>query len=1082
MIRGSFLARRAGSSRLLLGTIMLTVLVTAALGAALATFAAQSLPQAVRTQLTRSPDLPIAVNGAMSGPQAASASWVIGRALGGALAGVPYQFDRALWSDPLGLPAPRRSAVIPVVEVAAVDQIAAYAGLASGRWPGPARPGQPLGVALPVTAARQLHARPGTILPSRDRISNARVPLLVTGLYRPRDPGSGYWGIDLIGPSGIRTQPPFVSYGPAVASPAAFGPGGLTVSKASWITLPDATRIRDGDLTSLAARVSQAVAFLQGLNSLGGVDVSTGLPPLLSGLASNLVVARSLLIIGALQLVLLAAAALALAARLLAGHREVESALLSARGGTRWQLARPSLAEALFIGGAAAAAGVLAGTRLATLLVRITQPGVVVSHSAIPASAWWSAVAALALAVAIVVWPAIRPPATGAVRVRRGRQAALAGVARGGADLALLALAALAVWELRTYSAVAHPASGGIGIDPVIAVAPALALAAVTVLPLRLLPVGARLIERVVTRGRRLAAALAGWQISRRPIRQSGPFLLVILATAAVTLALAQYQTSRQSAADQAAFAAGADLRADLAAPLPLEAAGVIARSPGVRHAMPVSQLSSPSGEMLAVDARAAAATVLLRGDLAPDPAGRLWPRIIPARAAPGLAIPGRPARLEIMASLTPGSAAAAPGPASLVVSIQDSDGIVYLVAADSLPADGRTHALTAVLSPARQAAYPLRLLGLSFTYNLPHYTQLGARAGAARLVIGGLSADPGAGGPFAPGRALASWTTAVSSTGLGGGQPGGAAWNGVPPVLTGWQSAGHSQRLGLLAGFSLSAEALRTNLTPDAGFTGEVMITAPPAAGAVPAIATAGFLSANRVQAGATVAVAVDGVTVAVRIAAVVSAFPTVGTGSALIVDQAPFQAFLASRSAPPPPVSEWWLATSGGAVPAVLRGAVVTSRSAQATALLSDPLSAPPRQAALAIGLAAVLLAAIGFSISVAATVRARRAESAVLSALGVAKAGQAAQLCLEQLMLAGPAAAAGLLVGAGLAWLVVPAVTLTATAAPPFPPVLVQIPVGWAVLLAAAVAVLPVLAAAASIARRPDPAAELRAAEMS
>jgi hypothetical protein len=259
-------------------------------------------------------------------------------------------------------------------------------------------------------------------------------------------------------------------------------------------------------------------------------------------------------------------------------------------------------------------------------------------------------------------------------------------------------------------------------------------------------------------------------------------------------------------------------------------------------------------------------------------------------------------------------------------------------------------------------------------------------------------------------------------------------------------------------------------------------MITAPPAAAAVPAIATAGFLHANRVQAGATVAVPVDGVTVAVRIAAVVSAFPTVGTGSALIVDQAPLQAVLASRSAPPPPVTEWWLATSGNAVPPALRGAAVTSRSAQAAALLGDPLSAPPRQAALAIGLAAVLLAAIGFSISVAASVRARRAESAVLSALGVAKSAQAAQLCLEQLMLAGPAAAAGLLAGAGLAWLVVPAVTLTTTAARPFPPVLVQIPVGWAVLLAAVVAVLPVLPAAASSARRPDPAAELRAAETS
>jgi len=1084
MIRGSFLARRAGSARLLLGTFMLTVLITAALGAALVSFAAQSLPQAVRTQLTRSPDLSISVNGAMQGPQVAGASSVIGRALGGALAGVPYQLDRALWSDPLGLAAPRGSAVTPVVEVAVMQQIAAHAVLTSGRWPGPDRPGQPLGVALPVQAAQQLHARPGTTLLPRDRITNAPVPLRVTGLYRPRDPGSGYWGIDLIGVSGISSQPPFVSYGPAVASPAAFGPGGLAVGRVSWITLLNAARIRDGDLTSLSARVSRAVAFLQGSNSLGGVQVSTGLPPLLNGLASNLVVANSLLIIGALELVLLAVAALALAARLLAGQREEESALLNARGATRWQLARSSLAEALLIGGVAAAAGVLAGTRLAALLIRITQPGTAASHSQIAGSAWWAAGAVLALAVVIAAWPALRPAATGAVRVRRGRQAALAGAARGGADLALLALAGLAVWELHTYSAVAHPAAAGIGIDPVIAVAPALALAAVTIIPLRLLPAAAKLIERVAARGRRLAAALAGWQISRRPIRQSGPFLLVILATAAVTLALAQYQSARQSAADQAAFAVGADLRADLGVPLPLPAAGMIARSPGVRDAMAVAPVSlGTSGELLAVNARAAPATVLLRSDLTAYPARQLWPRLFPSAAATGLAIPGRPARLQIMASLTAGSAIDSPGPAAVLVTIQDADGIVYLVSAGRLPADGHAHALTAVLSPARQAAYPLRLLGLSVTYNLPPDNRPGARAGAARLVISGLGAGPGAGGTFAPGRALASWTAAMSSTGLEGPfSPGTGAETGLPPGAAGDQSAGGSQRFGFSAGFSPSTAYLNENRIPDAGFTGELTITAPDAADTVPAIATAAYTRANRVQAGATVAASVNGVTILMRIAAVVRAFPTVGTGSALIVDQAPVQAILASRSATPLLVTEWWLATSGSAVPAVLQGATLTSRSAQAADVLSDPLSAVPRQAALAIALAAMLLAAIGFSISVAASVRARRAESAVLTALGVARSAQAAQFCLEQLMLSGPAAAVGLLVGTGLAWLVVPAVTLTTTAASPFPPVLVQVPVGWAALLAAALAALPVLAAAASTARRPDPAAELRTAEAS
>ena len=1089
MIRGSFLARRINSARLLLGTITLTVLITAALGAALASFAAQSLPEAARSQLIGSPALSIAVSGSMTASQVGPASRAVGGSLGGALSGVPYQIDRALWSDPLGLPAPKGSGTVPIVQVADVQRIQDHAVLTAGAWPGAPSPGRPIGVALPALAARELHAGPGTILRTSDRITNARVPLLVTGVYRVSDPAAGYWSLNLIGTSGVSVQAPFVSYGPAVASPAAFGSGGLAVGKASWIVLPDGAAIGDDRLGPLAAKVSAAAASLQASNNLGGVGVSTGMPRLLDGLATSLVVARSLVVIGALQLLLLAAAALALAARLLARHRDEESALLGARGATRWQLARPTLIETLLFGGLAALAGVLAGTRLAAVLVRLTESGRGLNISGIPASAWWAAAAALVLAAVVVLWPALRPAGTAP---RRGRQAALAGLARAGADLVLLALAVVAVWELHTYSAVAHSAVGGLGIDPVIAVAPALALAAVTAVSLRLLPAVARLLELVAAQGRRLAAALAGWQISRRPLRQSGPFLLVILATAAATLALAQYQSASGSADDQAAFAAGADLRADLAAPLALPAAGQIARSPGIRAAMPVATASAgQTGELIALDARTAPATVLLRGDLSPVPAAQLWQRLIPARAPGGLAIPGRPASLTITASLKPGSAALAPGPAAVTLSVQDADGIVYLVGAGTLPADGRTHALTASLSPARQAAYPLRLLGMSLNYVLPNYRP---SAGAfvppqhgpqARLQIGGITTGPG-GRAFASGAALGSWGLGTSATGVyGPGQPViafQAADNGALPWVTSWKRAASGQQLLFSPGFSPSADSIAENNEVDAGFTGQLNIAVGPPPGPVPAIATSSFLQNAHGHVGSLLPVPVDGVTILMRIVASMNEFPGNGSGSALIVDQAPVQAILAARSATPLPVTQWWLATGGSAVPAALRGASVTSRAAQAATLLRNPLSALPRQAGLAIGLAAVLLAAIGFSISVAASVQARRAESAVLSALGVARSAQAGQLCLEQLLLSVPAAAGGLLVGTGLAWLVVPAITLTATAGRPFPPVQVQVPLGWAALLALVLAGLPVLAAAVTTARRPDPAVELRAAEAS
>jgi predicted lysophospholipase L1 biosynthesis ABC-type transport system permease subunit len=77
------------------------------------------------------------------------------------------------------------------------------------------------------------------------------------------------------------------------------------------------------------------------------------------------------LLVGELELLLLAGAALTLTTRTLVIQREDESALLAARGAGRWQLARLALAEALLLAiagtGAGLVAGVLLARRLATL-------------------------------------------------------------------------------------------------------------------------------------------------------------------------------------------------------------------------------------------------------------------------------------------------------------------------------------------------------------------------------------------------------------------------------------------------------------------------------------------------------------------------------------------------------------------------------------------------------------------------------------------------------------------------------------------------------------------------------------------
>jgi hypothetical protein len=278
---------------------------------------------------------------------------------------------------------------------------------------------------------------------------------------------------------------------------------------------------------------------------------------------------------------------------------------------------------------------------------------------------------------------------------------------------------------------------------------------------------------------------------------------------------------------------------------------------------------------------------------------------------------------------------------------------------------------------------------------------------------------------------------------------------------------------------------------------SGQLTLT-PQAPAVLPGLATQRYLTASNANVGSTVQTFINGTTVSVKIVAAVSNFPTVsGTGGGLIVDLGSVQAMLARGGLEAAPVTQWWLATRGQnpeargtpgvpgpAPPGLSRlvppGSAATSASGTTAALLSDPLSTLPQQGLLAVTIAAAVLAITGFCVSIAAGVRQRRAENALLAALGVAPRAAAGQLCLEKLMLSVPSALAGLVLGVVLAELLVPAITLTSAATLPVPPVLIEF--GWTqtLLLALAVAVLPVLAAALTLARRPDAAAELRAAE--
>ena len=1094
--RGPMATRRMTAHWVVLAAAALTTLVAAAVAATLAVFAGQALPLAVQHDLVTAPDTTLSMNALVSGPsQAAQGSATLRAQIAAAMPGIPFSLQEAFWSSPLGLvpgalpatPANAGKGNTALLQAASMKGIASHAVLVAGRWPatsGGTRPGA-IPAALPVSAAALLHVSAGDVLRLRDQGTNALVSFDITGVFTRRQ-GSGaansYWNLSYIPASGMSTESGSTTYGPLIVSQAAFGTA-LTMSSGSWVGQPDMTAFSDSDLNPIAANLTNLSKSLPTASFLNGAQLTTSLPSVLSGANSDLVVARSVLVISALQLLVLAIAALLAVARLLAAQREGESALLVARGATRSQLTRLTAAEVVPLSALVSIAGAVAGIWLASALASAGPLGTAgIQLAGRPGS--WSDATAAALVVAVIAVAALlapgATPSPTAARVRRGRQAMVAGVARAGLDIALVVLAVLAGWQLRQYSAASN--GGTAGIDPVLALAPALALAAGSVAALRLLPLAARTTDRLAARGKGLVTSLAGWQFSRMPIRQGSAALLLIMAVAAGTLALAQHESWTRSASDQAIFATGGDVQVNLPAQLEPGGVGAVTDARGVTHSLAVAaDIQASPGEMIAVDSAQAAQVARLRGDESRLPAASLFRAITPSGGLPGAVLPApqpgaRAGTIRLTAALglhlpvsTRDSRALAAqlGPVTVTLTILDATGSAYQVAAGTLVADGLPHLLVASLG-GNQARYPLRVTAITATYLMPLRA-----APSLALTVSGLP--------------LAGWTGDASSPALDDWLA--SQWPPPPSAPPGRVSAHITSRAATFAFSSgYGQETTGGVATPPATAIPANLVLLPSAARVttIPAIATGAFMDTNGTVIGSVVPASIEGEEVPLRIVAEVTSFPTVtAPGGALITDLGSIQGYLARQSAPTLPVTQWWLATADGSVPPALTASVpagtdITSAAGLATAVTSDPLSAAPQLALLAMAAAAALLATTGFWVSIAADVRQRRTEAALLAALGVTRRGAALQLCLEKLLLSLPSAALGVLLGLLVARLIVPAVTLTPTAQQPTPPAVTQYALPQAIALALAVAVLPAVFAVLAATRRPDPAAELRAAE--
>lgn len=1124
-----FVLLRVRAHRLLLAAALLTVVVTTCVLATFTAFTGAIGDAALRRTLQHQAagSSTVEVQADVTGNDRTALDTAVRRQLTGSFAGLPAHVEASTRSGPYGLPFALRPASAPkssdpdLTLLATLDR--SRLALVAGGWPAPAAHGAAeVQVAAPLAAAQQLGLAPGQVVVLADRLGGPPLRIRVTGVYRPADPASPYWHLDALDGRGVHTLT-FTTYGPMLADQGSFASGRVAAAAMAWQAAGDFRTASVSRMNALETSVRQTLQNLKDGKDTSAAQPSSRLPDLLDALRRSLLVARSTLLIGALQLVLLAGFALLLVAQLLAEERAGETALLRARGGSRNRVGRLAAAEALLLAvPAAIAAPLLAGpiTRALAGTGAMARAGVSLGGGS-TAMAWLVAVcAALACALAVTV-PAVRGGgAYTAERAARARRRALPGAVQAGADVGMLVIAGVAYWQLQRRPSgggtLTAKVSGGLGVDPVLVAAPALCLLAGTVLVLRLLPLVAKLGERRAARSRGLALALAGWQLARRPRRGAGPAMLLVLSVAMGTFATGQGASWDRSQRDQAEFAVGSDVRVTSMTTPPFGQAGIYAHVPGITAAAPAAReplvlTQQRHATALVIDTEQAGRAMRFRSDLTGgrSAADLLEPLRSGVNAGPaGFSLPGSARSVAFTATLratVPGGRPAADaGPEHITATVEDALGAMYDFVLGDLPPDGAAHRLvldlaTQIGSGGGAPAGPLRLIRFDAAYSLTSHSEDHVLTlGAADVTAADGSVRPLGHDTHEP------WTAAVSfddpdlAALPGRPQPqAGAPRTGGPALLTVHYTTGSA----VVDPYSFPPPTATVRLTARAS-----------APRPLAAVATDSYLRAVGAKVGDKVQVQLGSVETSVRITAAVRGIP--GTGDALgadddsssvpfgdsagadtvggddqdagalLLDMRAVDRLLESQDAPAVQPEEWWLATRPGdsaRVSAALRARTdvdtVLVRQESADELRADPLSAGPQSVLPAAVIAAAALAAVGFAVSSVGAIRERSGEFAVLRALGAPPRKLARMIAAEQGLLVLLSLAVGAVLGVLLTRLVTPLIILTSQATQPVPALEVHLPLGRLAGLLALVLVVPLLVVVATALRRGDPASALR-----
>jgi hypothetical protein len=980
--------------------------------------------------------------------------------------------------------------------VGSYDDIEAHARLTAGAWPTdlaadprPDRSGDPCaGLATagvpPVEAALSDPAANALGLGPGDRITlvskldpSTTFDVCVSATFVP-DATDRYWlasGLDL---AGVQvTGSATVTRGPFVVTPAGLAIlAGSNKITAEWRWLPDIEAIAPADTDALRTSIGGLKDRVQAAYAGGYVWLDTGLPDTLAAATKSLLVAQSSSLLLFAQFVVLAVYAILLVGGMLVERRRPETALLRSRGASWPHLALLSFGEAMLLAVPAVAVAPFVARAVVRLMAVV---GPLAGENVVePVGTDAVTIAAAVLAgvgcVAVLTIPSL--PNLGSlsgVRAALSRQLGRTLAQRLGLDVVLIVLAAVALWQLRSYgSPLTTTVRGDLGIDPLLVAAPAIGLLAGALAATRLVPRLGELGERALERATGLATTFLARQMGRRPLRYTRITLLLMLAAAMGTFAAAFAATWNDSQAEQAAYQAGGDVRAVLADRPAVPAWGLrsmVAAVPGVETVASVGRgkfdvgRDVSGGQFLTIEPSALSTTsATVRGteQLASEVTA------LGGGADDGsVELPGTPTRIRLSLRIDLQFEGIQIGDTPALKGETVADLAVTAIVADSSGAyriDGGTASAQTGAGPVDAAAdipltagaegtaarftYPIRLLGLEMAVS-------GRRVGnlSGTVEIAGLGVDGGT--------AASGWTAVPGVPGTGYG------WSEVQYGQTAWY-AGTSGRPGLIRLGSAADELPAPVIGMGTSNASVLRYTAMAAAGGIPGLANQRLLDDTGARVGDTILISRGGYVSHVRIVATAALFPTLDPARPfLVVDTGRLVRSDYENDSLLTVARELWLKVTPGRENAVT--AALSAGPYSVSSMLdrlgiertgrADPIALGVIGALFLGAIAATLLASIGFLVNAAFTAGERNGELAVLRALGERPRTLVRMLATEQLLLVVYGLAGGVVLGLVLGWLAIPFAWLTPAGTVPVPAPDVVVP--WTQL---ALVALPVAAA--------------------